>query len=77
VKYFAIWSYMSQMNGHALALREAYDNGIDPATVELNSQTAAKGKKAKGTNGHRLECFHSVRCISCPLHISWCTIDLC
>lgn len=62
-KYFAIWSFMSQINGHAAALREAYDSGIDPITVELNSETAARGKKkAQGNKGlcpasSRLFCF--------------------
>ncbi|KIM99632.1 hypothetical protein OIDMADRAFT_55547 [Oidiodendron maius Zn] len=45
VKYFAVWSVMAQINGHASALREAYDGGIDPFTVELNNETAARGKK--------------------------------
>ena len=55
-KYFAVWSFMSQINGHAAALREAYDSGIDPITVELNSQTAARGKKkVQGNNGLCLE----------------------
>lgn len=53
VKYHTIWSIMSQFNGHAAALREAYDSGIDPSTVELNSQTAARGrKKTQGNHGH-------------------------
>jgi hypothetical protein len=56
VKYFSVWSFMSQINGHAVALREAYDSGIDPITVELNSQTATRGKKrTHGNNGRYLE----------------------
>lgn len=46
---------MTQFNGHAAALREAYDSGIDPSTVELNNQTAARGKKkSQGSHGHCL-----------------------
>ena len=46
---------MTQINGHALALREAYDSGIDPYTVELNNETAARGKKK--TQGNHGRCF--------------------
>jgi hypothetical protein len=42
---------MTQMNGHSVTLREAYDSGIDPITVELNNQTAARGKNSKKTQG--------------------------
>lgn len=55
-KYHAVWSFMAQINGHASALREAYDSGIDPFTVELNNETAARGKKkTQGNHGRCLE----------------------
>jgi hypothetical protein len=56
LKYWPVWNHMSQINGHAKALREAYDSGIDPITIVLDETTAARGRqsnKSKGS-GHSL-----------------------
>ena len=66
MKYFAVWSFLTQINGHAVALREAYESGIDPFTVELNAQTAARGKKK--TRGNPCRCLEWVSFVASTLH---------
>jgi hypothetical protein len=68
VEYFAIWSVMTQINGHASALREAYDSGIDPHTVELNNETAARGKKK--TKGNYGRCLSGISSVGSILQLS-------
>lgn len=50
VKYKAIWDRMTLMKRHANSLKDAYDHGMDPHTVELKDSLGAT-PKSKGGNG--------------------------
>jgi hypothetical protein len=51
-KYFAIWNQMKTFNENGQALREAFQRGEDPITVELSQSASRAGKpKAEGNEG--------------------------
>ena len=45
-KYFAIWSQMKMFNENSQMLRDAFERGEDPITIQL-SQSASRGGKPK------------------------------
>jgi hypothetical protein len=51
-KYFAIWNQMKTFNENGQALREAFQRGEDPITVELSQSASRAGKpKVEGNEG--------------------------
>src|SRR5271168_3442135 len=53
-KYKAVWDRMTQINKLGKALKEAYDGGQDPITVEINDNSRVAKPKAEGNGGHSL-----------------------